>query len=82
MRARRRVLPGGAAGPRLSATLLPASLASSVPRDLFDVHRQWALMEIGEPQRELTIEPLEDPVPRETPAPDVEPAEVPEEVPA
>ena len=35
-------------------------------------------MEIGEPQRTVTVEPLEDPVPREAPAeaePEPEPAE-------
>jgi hypothetical protein len=31
-------------------------------------------MEIGEPKREIVIEPIEDPVPREAPVPD-EPAE-------
>lgn len=44
-------------------------------------------MEIGEPKREIVIEPIEDPVPRERPAP-VEPHEPvtapvePEKVPA
>lgn len=36
-------------------------------------------MEIGEPKRVVTIEPLEDPVPRHVP--DEEPVPVPEEVP-
>jgi hypothetical protein len=44
-------------------------------------------VEIGDPQRTYTIEPLEDPVPRESPPPPPEepPAEAPrepEEVPA
>jgi hypothetical protein len=44
-------------------------------------------VEIGDPQRTYTIEPLEDPVPRESPSPvpDDAPAEAPrepEEVPA
>jgi hypothetical protein len=43
-------------------------------------------MEIGEPRREYTIEPIEDPVPREQPAEEpVEPVLVPgepEKVPA
>ncbi len=41
-------------------------------------------MEIGEPQRTYTVEPIEDPVPRESPLPEEEPAEPvrePEEVP-
>jgi hypothetical protein len=41
-----------------------------------------AAMEIGEPERTVTVEPLEDPVPREAPAepePEREPAEVPRE---
>jgi hypothetical protein len=33
------------------------------------------LLEIGEPERTYTVEPVEDPVPRETPA---EPAEQPQ----
>lgn len=37
-------------------------------------------MEIGEPQRVYTVEPLEDPVPREVPVPDA-PAEEPVEQP-
>jgi hypothetical protein len=39
-------------------------------------------MEIGEPRRIVTVEPLEDPVPREAPAkpePEPEPAEAPRE---
>jgi hypothetical protein len=36
-------------------------------------------MEIGEPQRIVTVEPIEDPVPRQVPAPE-EPAEEPEGV--
>jgi hypothetical protein len=38
-------------------------------------------MEIGEPNREIVIEPLEDPVPREAPAPNepVEPVPTPDE---
>jgi hypothetical protein len=38
-------------------------------------------MEIGEPNREIVIEPLEDPVPREAPAPKepARPATVPAE---
>jgi hypothetical protein len=37
-------------------------------------------MEIGEPKRVYTIEPIEDPVPRPTPEPDeADPAERPEE---
>jgi len=48
---------------------------------------QTRRVEIGDPQRTYTIEPLEDPVPRESPspAPDDPPAETPrepEEVPA
>jgi hypothetical protein len=42
-------------------------------------------VEIGKPQRTYTVEPVEDPVPREEPAPDDAPAEQqrePEEVPA
>lgn len=35
-------------------------------------------MEIGEPQRVFTVEPVEDPVPREAPA---DPLEEPDEVP-
>lgn len=45
---------------------------------------QSRAVEIGEPQRTYTVEPIEDPVPRESPAPDEEPAEPqrePEEVP-
>ena len=41
-------------------------------------------MEIGEPQRTYTVEPIEDPVPREAPPPEEDPAEPqhePEEVP-
>jgi hypothetical protein len=41
-------------------------------------------VEIGEPQRTYTVEPIEDPVPREAPPPDedpVEPGREPEEVP-
>jgi hypothetical protein len=41
-------------------------------------------VEIGEPQRTYTVEPIEDPVPRESPLPEEEPAEPlrePEEVP-
>ena len=37
-------------------------------------------MEIGDPQRTYTVEPLEDPVPREEPAPPTEaPGEEPSE---
>jgi hypothetical protein len=36
-------------------------------------------MEIGEPRREFTIEPIEDPVPREEPAELPDPTLVPEE---
>lgn len=38
-------------------------------------------MDIGEPKRVYTIEPIEDPVPRSVPEPDEpeEPAEAPEE---
>jgi hypothetical protein len=38
-------------------------------------------MEIGEPKRVYTIEPVEDPIPRPLPEPDepTEPAEAPEE---
>jgi len=48
---------------------------------------QTRRVEIGEPQRTYTVEPLEDPVPRESPPaePDDAPAEgprEPEEVPA
>ena len=32
-------------------------------------------MEIGNPERRYTVEPLEDPVPREEPAPPTEPPE-------
>jgi hypothetical protein len=32
-------------------------------------------MEIGDPERTYTVEPLEDPVPREVPAEPAEPAE-------
>jgi hypothetical protein len=42
-------------------------------------------MEIGEPRRTIVVEPLEDPVPRESPAapePEEAPAAEPEEVPA
>lgn len=39
------------------------------------------MADIGEPQRVYTIDPLEDPVPRELPDP-AEPAEPPVEVPA
>ena len=35
-------------------------------------------MQIGEPKREIVVEPLEDPVPRETPA-EPDPVEVPDE---
>lgn len=38
-------------------------------------------MQIGEPKRIVTVEPIEDPVPREVPAPG-EPAEEPEKVPS
>lgn len=38
-------------------------------------------MEIGEPRRTYTIEPIEDPVPRERPAPERDPERVPEELP-
>lgn len=38
-------------------------------------------MDIGEPQRTYTVEPLEDPVPRELPVPD-SPVEEPAEAPA
>jgi hypothetical protein len=40
-----------------------------------------AVMDVGEPQRIYTVEPLEDPVPREVPVPDG-PAEEPDEQPA
>lgn len=46
---------------------------------------QTRAVEIGKPQRTYTVEPIEDPVPREEPAPDDAPAEPqrePEEVPA
>jgi hypothetical protein len=36
-------------------------------------------MEIGEPKREITIEPIEDPVPREQPVEPAEPVRVPSE---
>lgn len=36
-------------------------------------------MEIGEPRRIYTVDPLEDPVPREEPAPDEESVEAPTE---
>jgi hypothetical protein len=36
-------------------------------------------MEIGEPKREIVIEPIEDPVPRETPVPVPDPEPVPVE---
>ena len=42
-------------------------------------------VEIGKPQRTYTVEPIEDPVPREEPAPDdapTEPPREPEEAPA
>jgi hypothetical protein len=39
-------------------------------------------MEIGEPERTYTVEPLEDPVPREVPAEPAEPAEPSEPSPA
>jgi hypothetical protein len=40
-------------------------------------------MDVGEPQREIEVEPIEDPVPREEPSRPDEPApRVPEEVPA
>lgn len=42
-------------------------------------------MEIGEPKREIVIEPIEDPVPREepSPVPDADPVPVePDKVPA
>jgi hypothetical protein len=38
-------------------------------------------MEVGEPSRTYTVEPLEDPVPREAPAPE-EPSEEPLEAPS
>ncbi|HKC22364.1 MAG TPA: hypothetical protein VKB64_07610 [Gaiellaceae bacterium] len=40
-------------------------------------------MEIGDPQRTYTVEPIEDPVPRESPAEEdpAEPVREPEEVP-
>lgn len=37
-------------------------------------------MQIGEPQRTIVVEPLEDPVPREAPAPE-RPVEMPDPVP-
>jgi hypothetical protein len=40
--------------------------------------RVWGTIEIGEPERTYTVEPLEDPVPRESPA---EPAEPPAQPP-
>jgi hypothetical protein len=40
-----------------------------------------APVEIGEPRRTYTIEPIEDPVPRERPAPERDPERVPEELP-
>jgi hypothetical protein len=46
---------------------------------------QTRAVETGKPQRTFTVEPVEDPVPREEPAPDDVPAEPerePEEVPA
>jgi hypothetical protein len=42
-------------------------------------------VDIGEPRRTYTVEPVEDPVPREQPAPDeapLDPEREPEEVPA
>jgi hypothetical protein len=36
-------------------------------------------MQIGEPKREIVVEPIEDPVPREVPPEPDEPATVPEE---
>jgi hypothetical protein len=35
-------------------------------------------MDVGEPQREVEVEPIEDPIPREEPVPE-EPAEAPQE---
>ena len=46
---------------------------------------QTRAVEIGKPQRTYTVEPIEDPVPREEPAPDdapTEPPREPEEAPA
>jgi hypothetical protein len=56
----------------------PAGVMGPHPRQ-----EQSSRVEIGEPQRTYTVEPIEDPVPRETP-PDEEPVEPrrePEEVP-
>jgi hypothetical protein len=39
-------------------------------------------MDIGDPEREVEIEPLEDPVPRERPDRTDEPEQIPEETPA
>jgi hypothetical protein len=39
-------------------------------------------MDVGEPEREIIVEPIEDPVRREEPAEPVEPTKIPEQTPA
>jgi hypothetical protein len=59
---------------RLSASPFPLRrdlilpLLLGRPVVLLIVYRERGVMEIGDPEREIIVEPVEDPVPREEPA--------------